>query len=296
MLKTALKSLVVNRTSLWSLHVLFVLFLFSVFLIKPCFCASLDTPGELLFSYDSSKSASQNPNFEFNSRLNYMGKIVNYETGWGTVAVNAKGMENTLRWNPTQTFGITATRMEYIIDGTFSNLTDRTRAETNIFGFEKLFSAGADLRGKPIRLGIGYSFLDSSRVSNVHIYSLWGGRTRPDYSARYGVVFYDAPSLNDQTGLFVNLAVPLAKNSSLFDDDGIIFFIEYSTRDFYKMFVQHVIAGNSPSVIGEFSTADDARDAINAGFQLRMENVTMKFCLFDLNQYRKPVLEFSIKR
>lgn len=274
---------------------LFVLFLFSVFLNKPCFCASLDAPGELLFSY-ASKNASQNPEFEFNSRLNYMGKIVNYETGWGTVAVNAKGMENTIYWSPNRTLGVRAARMDYIIDGAFSNLTDRTRAETNIFGFEKLFSLGTNQRDKPIRLGIGYSFLDSSLVSNLHIFSLWGGRTSPDYSARYGVVFYDAPSLNDQTGLFVNFAVPLAKNSSLFDDDGIIFFIEYSTRDFYKMFVQHVIAGNSPSVIGAFSTADDARDAVNAGFQLRMENVTMKFSLFDLNQYRKPVLEFSIKR
>lgn len=258
--------------------------------------ATLDTPGELTGQAVSSDGQRPLPETEFCARLNPLGKIANYDTGWGVVEVDADGQEYGMAWRPRPDIGFSAASMRYDVDGSFSGQTGTRSFTSSMFRVEKTISIGKhNPARKPLRFMAGYSYLDAPNTSGMSAYSLWASKQTAGYALRYGLVFYDVPSLNAQTGAFLNLSFPMGGFAAPAHEAGNRFFFEYSSRDFYKVFIQHVVSANTPAFIGRFSTADNSKNAFNAGVQLNViDRGIVRFGIYDLNQYRKPMLDFAV--
>lgn len=268
-----------------------VIFVFLFSLSTAASAATLDLPGELI-----STNNKENSTVTLTTRFTDMGRIAQYDTGWGAAHVEMNGVENAIYYHVGNRLSVSAAKMDYTLDGSFAGASDRTRAEATTFTIEKIIpiSLATPERSRHF-LGLTYKYINPNTASNGHIFSLWSAASLlPHYRLTYGANYYDIPGVSSRAGVFLNVATPLDNIFPLHRNDSNDLFIEYASRDYYKTFIEHVATANATPIIGSFTTANESHDSINIGANLRIRSMNFKFSIYDIEETRAPVLDIKL--
>ena len=110
-----------------------VIFVFLLSLSMVANAATFDLPGELISTDNKDHNA-----VTLTTRFIDMGRIAQYDTGWGAAHVEMNGVENAVAYHAGNRLSVSAAKMDYTLDGSFSGASARTRAEATTFTIEKI--------------------------------------------------------------------------------------------------------------------------------------------------------------
>lgn len=255
---------------------------------------SLDYPTGMTFRDSFSEEADCNSSrWSASTRFINLPKVANYESGWGPVQVDSSGVENEIQYSVSKRMSVSAKRMDYVVDGDFSGQWDRNHISLDGVALDYILTFNADQNSAPLLLGLTYSYTNPTGVDKMQSISAWKVFKNDSVRVRVGVDFYDITAIDEQFGLSFDMVVPLAYTDTEEQWDKT-FFLQYSTNDYYKAFIQHVVAGNAPAHIGTVSLSEERQDALNAGIRLKFGQAAIIFSIYDVNDYMRPVLEFNI--
>ena len=215
-----------------------------------------------------------------------LGKAFGYETGFGRVEVDSGGTTAGFGLRLTPNTEIKYSHLNFNVDAYFKgSLVGMGGLRSHIFTFKAVQKADKPLVPGRIKLGMEYSLLTNSGLSDINFLSLFAGSNLGTTHVTTGITSYFGKSVDTKYGGFINATWILGDEAEIF--------MEYSSRDFMKVYQKRYIAGAAQNV-GTINTGSVSEDALSIGMKLNVcHGFAGYFKLYDLDSQMKPVLGIS---
>jgi hypothetical protein len=229
------------------------------------------------------------PKYSITQAYTILGDSFKYETGYGRVAVKAKGTLSGFGVRLSPIVDVGYKYMDFDVDSYFADTqVGKMSVRTNLFTMKAVIKTDGTSKQCSRKTGARYGFLDNNGIPGIHNVELFRSIEGKTLDAAYGVSAFFGTGMDSEFGGFANL--------SYHPDESVALFAEYSSVDFLKMFQNEIVARSAANV-GVIDTSNAPKDAFSFGLRIRAQkNLSLKFAVYDFNLQMKPFVEASFSR
>lgn len=218
-----------------------------------------------------------------------LGKIFDYETGFGMVSVDVKGTSERIGVKVSDNTEFIGKILHFRVNSSFAGAhVGDSDSSVKLFSVKTLFPSKQKISPHNFKFGIQYKFLNNSTVSKIHFADLFAMTSLGTVNAVGGITSYFGNDIDTRLGGFINMDYPVGESLNLF--------AEYNMLDHTKTIQNNILARVAQN-IGAINTEDSPRDAFSMGFKLLMDKkIMVKFTVYDVDVQMKPFIEASFLR